>query len=141
VKINLEFNELKNCYWSGTVDNAGVATTDMAAVVPGELSASLFVDYIYLDTDERRRFAQVSHEYLCSTEVKSSKELLVNCIIYMLFATLSNCGEILRYLSKLLVQIQFNLICINLDNPQPYWWKTNEVQRLNVSGSYLRLKI
>jgi len=27
-------------------------------------SASLYVDYIYLDTDERRRFAQVSHEYL-----------------------------------------------------------------------------
>jgi len=28
------------------------------------VSASLYVDYIYLDTDERRRFAQVSHEYL-----------------------------------------------------------------------------
>ena len=27
-------------------------------------TAKLFVDYIYLDTDERRRFAQVSHEYL-----------------------------------------------------------------------------
>ena len=26
--------------------------------------ASLYVDYIYLDTEERRRFAQVSHEYL-----------------------------------------------------------------------------
>jgi hypothetical protein len=26
--------------------------------------ASLWIDYIYLDTDERRRFAQVSHEYL-----------------------------------------------------------------------------
>ena len=26
--------------------------------------AKLWVDYIYLDTDERRRFAQVSHEYL-----------------------------------------------------------------------------
>ena len=25
---------------------------------------ALFVDYIYLDTDERRPFAQVSHEYL-----------------------------------------------------------------------------
>ena len=25
---------------------------------------SLFIDYIYLDTDERRRFAQASHEYL-----------------------------------------------------------------------------
>ena len=34
----------------------------------GDLSASstvkVFCDYIYLDTDERRRFAQVSHEYL-----------------------------------------------------------------------------
>jgi hypothetical protein len=27
-------------------------------------NVSLWVDYIYLDTDERRRFAQVSHEYL-----------------------------------------------------------------------------
>ena len=26
--------------------------------------ASLWVDYIFLDTDERRRFAQMSHEYL-----------------------------------------------------------------------------
>jgi hypothetical protein len=29
-----------------------------------ETAAKLWVDYIYLDTDERRRFAQVSHEYL-----------------------------------------------------------------------------
>ena len=27
-------------------------------------SADLLVNYLYLDTDERRRFAQVSHEYL-----------------------------------------------------------------------------
>ena len=27
-------------------------------------NASLLVDYVYLDTEERRRFAQVSHEYL-----------------------------------------------------------------------------
>jgi hypothetical protein len=30
----------------------------------GSSSFSLWADYIYLDTDERRRFAQVSHEYL-----------------------------------------------------------------------------
>jgi hypothetical protein len=29
-----------------------------------ESAAKLWVDYIYLDTDERRRFAQQSHEYL-----------------------------------------------------------------------------
>jgi hypothetical protein len=40
-------------------------TPSQSAVVPGSLgTTSLFVDYIYLDTDERRRFAQVSHEYL-----------------------------------------------------------------------------
>ena len=26
--------------------------------------AKVYCDYVYLDTDERRRFAQVSHEYL-----------------------------------------------------------------------------
>lgn len=30
----------------------------------GLINPTLWVDYIYLDTDERRRFAQVSHEYL-----------------------------------------------------------------------------
>ncbi len=36
-----------------------------AALSAGEqLDAQLWVDYIYLDTDERRKFAQVSHEYL-----------------------------------------------------------------------------
>lgn len=42
-----------------------MTTPSQTAVVPGSLgTTSLFVDYIYLDTDERRRFAQVSHEYL-----------------------------------------------------------------------------
>jgi hypothetical protein len=30
----------------------------------GDAAAKVFCDYIYLDTEERRRFAQVSHEYL-----------------------------------------------------------------------------
>ena len=41
------------------------ANTNVAANDATFTSApTLFVDYIYLDTDERRRFAQVSHEYL-----------------------------------------------------------------------------
>jgi hypothetical protein len=32
--------------------------------LPGGTTAEAWCDYIYLDTDERRRFAQVSHEYL-----------------------------------------------------------------------------
>jgi len=34
------------------------------SVVDGAADCKLWADYIYLDTDERRRFAQVSHEYL-----------------------------------------------------------------------------
>jgi hypothetical protein len=37
-----------------------ITTTYTSAI----LANKLWVDYIYLDTDERRRFAQVSHEYL-----------------------------------------------------------------------------
>lgn len=55
---------MKDCYWSANyVSSAWVP--DQTAVVPDRLGqCSLFIDYIYLDTDERRRFAQVSHEYL-----------------------------------------------------------------------------
>ena len=57
VKINLEFRSAADCCGvsdSGTVPDSAKSLN----------SASLYVDYIYLDTDERRRFAQVSHEYL-----------------------------------------------------------------------------
>ena len=65
VKVNVELNDVKNCYWAGKRNADGVAETVMNAVsVPSLKSCSLFVDYVYLDTDERRRFAQVSHEYL-----------------------------------------------------------------------------
>ena len=40
----------------------GNYATGVGAVKPTEVN--LWADYIYLDTDERRRFAQVSHEYL-----------------------------------------------------------------------------
>jgi hypothetical protein len=56
VKINLEFRP-----FSELVMYASDATAPTAVQLA---SASLWVDYIYLDTEERRRFAQVSHEYL-----------------------------------------------------------------------------
>ena len=40
------------------------AITAKPATATTTLGCKLYVDYIYLDTDERRRFAQVSHEYL-----------------------------------------------------------------------------
>jgi hypothetical protein len=67
VKINLELEDLANMCWVGYKE-AGSNTwsnADLSKVKFGSASAaSLFIDYVYLDTDERRRFAQVSHEYL-----------------------------------------------------------------------------
>jgi hypothetical protein len=60
VKINIEFRPLADCVHS-------VQTSDLSYVVPEGAAmkhASLLVDYVFLDSDERRRFAQISHEYL-----------------------------------------------------------------------------
>jgi len=56
VKVNLEFRPYTDMIVVGT------GATNPTAV--SLLYASLWVDYIFLDTDERRRFAQLSHEYL-----------------------------------------------------------------------------
>jgi hypothetical protein len=65
VKVNIEFRPAAECIVSCQgADACGCGGGGSGVVVPRFESASLFVDYIYLDTDERRRFAQVSHEYL-----------------------------------------------------------------------------
>ena len=58
VKVNIEFQELR--YLVSTTDSSAISTINNR----GLQACSLYVDYIYLDTEERRRFAQVAHEYL-----------------------------------------------------------------------------
>ena len=41
-----------------------IVTWNATSAIISDAAATLYADYIYLDTDERRRFAQVSHEYL-----------------------------------------------------------------------------
>ena len=59
VKINLLWNDATSI--AGNFNNA--SKTDNTGV-PQPLQAAIYVDYIYLDTEERRRMAQQSHEYL-----------------------------------------------------------------------------
>jgi len=68
VKIKIEFETLNNCAYKLDTDNTTTTTintggTDTIASVSA-ITANLWVDYIFLDTDERRKFAQLSHEYL-----------------------------------------------------------------------------
>ena len=57
VKLNLTLRPITDLLQNTT--SATVTETTLSLQ-----TCKLYVDYIYLDTDERRRFAQVSHEYL-----------------------------------------------------------------------------
>ena len=68
VKINVEFENLQylcNIKAVSTDPNFNTVQKVLNSVAnQGLVACSLYVDYIYLDTEERRRFAQVAHEYL-----------------------------------------------------------------------------
>ena len=71
VKINIEYAQLSdmvdttrgNFSYDGDVRETGDNFTHTSRSIELE-DSELWVDYIFLDTDERRRFAQLSHEYL-----------------------------------------------------------------------------
>ncbi len=68
VKINLDLRPIDECLWAVTdmfaSDDSTVSQKVTAAYNQSLIAASLYVDYIYLDSDERRRMAQNAHEYL-----------------------------------------------------------------------------
>ena len=63
VKINVELRKLDECLWA-TEGNSMSGTLPTKVASKSLVAASLYVDYVFLDTDERRRMAQNPHEYL-----------------------------------------------------------------------------
>ena len=90
VKINLDIRPIDECLWAVTTLSCNSGAASAQPIVKGQgsaafqanqyapgrpvpaaiaynqslVAASLYVDYVFLDTDERRRFAQNPHEYL-----------------------------------------------------------------------------
>jgi hypothetical protein len=77
VKINLDLRPIDECLWAvdelsfGAEMESGTGLTKArcgkkvpTAYAQSLVAASLYVDYVFLDTDERRRMAQNPHEYL-----------------------------------------------------------------------------
>ena len=66
VKINLDIRPIDECLWA--VANLNCTNNNALKVNMAYnqslVAASLYVDYVFLDTDERRRMAQNPHEYL-----------------------------------------------------------------------------
>ena len=68
--IALQYHEVKlNVQMACCENNGCCANTDIC-------NLCVYCDYIFLDTDERRRFAQVSHEYLIE-QVQFSNDLTI----------------------------------------------------------------
>jgi len=67
VKINIDFRPIGECLWAvkSLSSTGGSGTVSVAQAYQQSLvAASLYVDYVFLDTDERRKMAQNPHEYL-----------------------------------------------------------------------------
>ena len=65
VKINLDIRPIEECLWAmSSLNSAAPAVKVTSAYNQSLVAASLYVDYVFLDTDERRRMAQNPHEYL-----------------------------------------------------------------------------
>jgi hypothetical protein len=65
VKINLDIRTLGECLWAVSTLSGGNGNKSVPMAYQQSLvAASLYVDYIFLDTDERRKVSQNPHEYL-----------------------------------------------------------------------------
>ena len=59
VRINVDFEIWENCVYGEVADGQPARPNALSLA-----AASIYIDYVYLDTEERRRFAQQSHVYL-----------------------------------------------------------------------------
>ena len=83
VKVNINFENATKC-------GAG----------SGTINASLWVDYIYLDTDERRRFAQLSHEYLIEQLQFTGQEAIASTTVKTKLNFNHPCKELVWFIAK-----------------------------------------
>jgi hypothetical protein len=84
VKVNINFETAAKC---------GADAAD-------SFSSSLWVDYIYLDTDERRRFAQLSHEYLIEQLQFTGQESISSGSIKTKLNFNHPCKELIWFIAK-----------------------------------------
>uniref|UniRef100_A0A6C0DVS5 Major capsid protein N-terminal domain-containing protein n=1 Tax=viral metagenome TaxID=1070528 RepID=A0A6C0DVS5_9ZZZZ len=84
VKFNITFRAAADCY----------IKTDDAITSVSLSNASLYIDYIYLDTDERRQFAQVQHEYLIEQLQFTGAESFSNASVKSKLALNHPCKEL-----------------------------------------------
>jgi len=94
VKIYVKFRSVEQCYIASEAFKSGADCMDLDEV-------SLYVNYIYLDTEERRRFAQVSHEYLVEQIQHGGEEPIGQNVSGKFKLTLNHPVKALYWVTKL----------------------------------------
>ncbi len=64
VRFNITLTDATNLVSTNSLNSSADTISKAAAALPALKDMALYLDYVYLDVDERRRFAQESHEYL-----------------------------------------------------------------------------
>lgn len=85
VRLNFQFRAFSECGVYTKNASRGERTFVRGSASSG-FDSSVLIDYIYLDSDERRRFAQVGHEYLIEQlQFTSDVPITSNTITQQLF--------------------------------------------------------
>jgi hypothetical protein len=98
VKFNLQFANATDCFITSDNNLPSSGTPVMG-------DASIWIDYVYLDTDERRQFAQVQHEYLIEQLQFTGAESYSNTAVKSKLSLNQPCKELIWVL-----QLQSNVI-------------------------------
>ena len=77
VRFKIQFEDITKCI--AAPDGSALSSSTLTTQFPNKaFDATVWVDYIFLDTDERRRFAQLSHEYLIEQLQFTGAESIAN---------------------------------------------------------------
>ena len=130
VKINLDLRSLDECLWAVSKPGSG-GTKVTAAYNQSLIAASLYIDYIFLDTDERRRMAQNPHEYLIEQLQFTGDESIGSASNKIKLNFNHPCKELIW-----VVQPDTHVdYCASLDGPTQLLWKTFGAQPFNYSDA------
>ena len=99
VIIKIKFRNINSCANIETVPDYDYTLEDLWNDKKYNLNCSLFVDFIYLDYLERKKFAQSAHEYLIET-VQSSYEFVNNANYTYQIDFKHPCKELLFFFQK-----------------------------------------
>eukprot|EP00968_Pinguiococcus_pyrenoidosus_P015588 scaffold1445_cov235-Pinguiococcus_pyrenoidosus.AAC.6 len=115
VKIHVEFRPLDECLWAMSALTSGDKVT--AAYNQSLVSASIYADYIFLDTAERRRTAQQPRELLI-TQIQNPGEDTIGTSTYKVRLNFNHPLKSIHWVVQPDANVDY---CASLDNTQPLY--------------------